>query len=431
MISIVTFFIAQLYSIVQVFRGAPYFAFTGYVLVYFMYHPERWWFHNVPQLSYSFFMSSLILFAAFIYRKNITQTNPFHIPMFKWLAALVAVYCFTSFWAILPAMHIFDLEAFVKLTIVCFSCFKLCDSKVALNTMIKAYVFGAAYIGYYILEVGRSANGRAEGVGMIDSPDVNDAAAALVPAGIFCLHLFWAAQSFKHRVFPTLCGALIVNCLVLMNSRGAFLGLVAGASWYIFFILREKINIKNKKLKVISLILMGLIALSQVVDDQTLDRIATLTNQSASGEKETGATRIHFWLASLDMAKDYPVGAGTRSFLTLSHMYIPTDIDTGRTRNRAVHSSWFQVLSEVGYLGFFLFVGMLFSAYRMYKRAIKKLQENEKLEELYILLSIFSCIFGYMVTATFLDRGRAVVLYLMLTLLACAYNIFYLKNKQV
>ena len=123
----------------------------------------------------------------------------------------------------------------------------------------------------------------------------------------------------------------------------------------VFF--KSNVQINYKKFKVIGIVLAGLVSLSLIVDDQAITRFMSLKeNTTLVKERQTGL-RVYFWLASLDMASDYPMGAGTGAFIALSPS-TALDIDSGGSRNRAVHSTWFQVLirSDTGTLVFIMMI---------------------------------------------------------------------------
>jgi O-antigen ligase len=150
-------------------------------------------------------------------------------------------------------------------------------------------------------------------------------------------------------------------------------------------------------------------------------------NIDVAAEKESGSTRFYFWMASIDMAKDYPFGAGASGFVYYSPFYIPESVDTGGSRNRAVHSTWFEVLSEIGYLGLFSFVGMIFYSFSTIVKTAKKLKNEKNIEQYFKVVSIGCALFCFIISMTFLNRFRAEILYWLILFSAVAYNVFYIK----
>jgi ABC-type multidrug transport system permease subunit len=113
----------------------------------------------------------------------------------------------------------------------------------------------------------------------------------------------------------------------------------------------------------------------------------------------------------------------------LSSNYIREEI-IGGVDQRAVHSSWFQLLSEVGWLGPICFVFLLFSLLRQSSNAKILLISNKEYESYFKIVSIECAVLAYFVTATFIDRFRAEVFWWVIVFLMMATNIYYLKQKN-
>ncbi|MCF7980460.1 MAG: O-antigen ligase family protein [Pseudomonadales bacterium] len=430
MFSIGLFLASQISAYVLSFVYMPAFAFLGYQAVYFFYHNTRWWYWQVPDLPYSFGMSLLVLGLAVADRKRTTKSSVIGAPPLRWMWLLVGFYAITYIWSVRPDAHLESFDDFLKLVVVVTCAYKLCSNALALNYYLYGYVFGASYLGYYLLEIGRNAGERVTGFGVIDSPDVNDLAAVIAPAAIFALHYFLLHIGWR-RILIIIGGALIVNALVLINSRGAFLGLFVGSTFYVVrvYLLGKKVNIS--RMRVVFVVLLGLLALVQVFDETAVRRILGLQEEaSLTEEQQTGSTRVFFWKAAIEMSRDYPYGLGSSAFVAMSPNYIPDTVNTGASRNRAVHSSWFQTLTEIGYPGLFLFIMMLLSAFSVTQKALKQTLSRDDARGTLTVLAIQAGLISYLVSATFIDRMRAVVLYWLIMYAACAYNVYVKQGKQ-
>lgn len=92
------------------------------------------------------------------------------------------------------------------------------------------------------------------------------------------------------------------------------------------------------------------------------DRMSTI---GASGEDrdESQSGRLHFWNVAVEMANDRPlIGVGHRGYEQNYNRYDSTGGVYGM--NRAVHSSWFAVLAELGYPGLLLFLAIIATSWR-------------------------------------------------------------------
>jgi putative inorganic carbon (HCO3(-)) transporter len=84
-----------------------------------------------------------------------------------------------------------------------------------------------------------------------------------------------------------------------------------------------------------------------------LERMETIQTYDEIGEV-SALSRLHFWRVAVDMASENPLGVGLRKFDTAYDRYDTLHGTYGR--RRSVHSSHFQALAEMGYLGFALWV---------------------------------------------------------------------------
>lgn len=83
------------------------------------------------------------------------------------------------------------------------------------------------------------------------------------------------------------------------------------------------------------------------------ERMQTITTYEEVGEG-SALSRLHFWKVAVEMAKANPLGVGLRAY---DKAYDDHDFANGYYgRQRSVHSSHMQVLSELGYAGFALWV---------------------------------------------------------------------------
>ena len=153
------------------------------------------------------------------------------------------------------------------------------------------------------------------------------------------------------------------------------------------------------------------------------------TNLETATEFESGSTRVFFWKAAIEMAKDHPFGAGASGFIYHAQFYIPIDIDTGKSRNRAVHSTWFEVLSEIGYLGLLSFLCMIYYTLITVALTLKELKNQNKIKEYFLVAAIGCSFLCFIVSMTFLNRFRAEILYWCILFCSIAYNIYVLKPR--
>jgi hypothetical protein len=404
-------------------------AFGLYQIVYLLNPDDRWWSAGIPGLRYSLIASLIMLTVFFINYRELTEVSPWsRHPSFKWIFIILLIYMAEIFTAIAPDIHKQFLLDFSKLIIIIFVAYKLINTEKKLDAVLWIYCVGCAYIGYLAWTVGRNSQGRVEGIGFADGQDANGVAAVLAPSLVLLLCFFWQGNK-KIKIAAAVLGALIANGIVLINSRGSFLAVTASGLIFILFMIFSKYQRSGQRFTAVFVIVFGISGALYVADDLFWERMGTLQDIQKDEGRTSGASRMEFWMATFDMIKDYPQGVGISGFQILSSNYIREDI-IGGVDQRAVHSSWFQLLSEVGWLGPIFFAFLLFSLLRQSSNAKSHLISNKEYEPYFKVVSIECAVLAYFVAATFIDRFRAEVFWWVIIFLMMATNIYYLKLKS-
>nr|WP_136251733.1 O-antigen ligase family protein [Ningiella ruwaisensis] len=433
MITVALFYLTFLSTIFMAIRHSALYLFVLYQAYYFFNPKTKWWDDYVPDIRFSFYIVLTLLIVTIIKWPTLSENKLLKVPQFKFLYLFVALYGIASFYAIFPDSHAIAFDAILTATVVITVVYKLVKTPKDLDLIIYGYIGFATYLAYYINQIGRVSMGRFQGAGMVDSPDANGVAAALAPTIVLCLYYFWRSKTWKKKLLFTIAIAFIASSLVQVGSRGAFLGVATAVSLFLAYMYFSKTRTRNQRWTVIGLIIMGLIGTAVVTDDIFWERAKSIVADTKKDvtEQQTGATRVHFWTAAWDMSKDYPFGQGSRSFIYYSPRYIPPDINTGNSRNRAVHSTWFEVLTEAGYPGLIAFVLTMVMCIKTCTKAANKLKGSNLQDDYYKILAIKCAFIGFMVTMTFLNRARAEILYWLILYSACVYNVYFLKGTQV
>ncbi len=410
---VLLFFMVFCYGIYATITMGPVYGFYLYELIYFLNPQARWWGNNIPGISYSFIVVLLTL-AMFVFQlKSHTQNTLKNTPETKWFIAVFLSFCVVSFNAANSFIHnkfLFDL---FKLYIIIFVMYRIIDSKDKLKLALLVYIIGCAYIGWEAFNVGRNADGRVEGIGTVDAPDANGTAAAIVPSIPLLLYFAWRLE-WKWKIAIGLFGAFIANGLVLINSRGAFLGAITAGGFLLLHMMFSRYKLPRQRLMVTVILLLSLMAMVKVTDNSFWERMSTIQESSSTESKGSGGRRINFWLATFDLLEDHPLGVGIFGYQTLSPIYLTDDsyfTSKDGVKMRAVHSMWFQALSEIGWHGFFFFTMLLICIWRRLRQAKALLISRKLYEDYYLLVAIQSGLIGFLVAGTFIDAFRAEILY--------------------
>lgn len=431
MLSVLMFYATLVGGVVLSFRHTAIFAFCTYQAIYFFNPEKRWWGNSVPDISYSFF---IVLFMFFLFARNTSLYNQNKILTSKpllWAGSVVFLYFIAYFYAVFDVLHWNYFVYFFKLFIIMLVAYKLITNKRDLTYVLYGYIFSAWYVSFYVFQIGRNSGNRVEGVGLVDAPDANGLAAAIAPSLVLCVYFFWVNTDKRIKLAFAFAGIFIANAIVLINSRGAFLGVAASVLFFMFYLYSSSVKRRWQKLSAVFMTVVGLSGGLYLADDDFISRMTGIEAEvESSEEQESGATRMVFWQAAWDMTKDYPYGNGYRGFNFYAPLYIPEDVNTGRKRSRSVHSTWFEVLTEVGYLGLFCFVMMLLSSWQAVSRVRRHLKKIGDLEDYYKMIAIQGAAICFVITMTFLNRMRAEVLYWLVMFAAAAYNIYLAKPKS-
>ncbi|MCK4626680.1 MAG: O-antigen ligase family protein, partial [Phycisphaerae bacterium] len=223
-----------------------------------------------------------------------------------------------------------------------------------------AFAFGVIFLGYqaYTANPHMFTTGRLNAIGGPDFRESNFLAAYLVA----CLPIIAVQFIMSGRIGKTVClvaGVLTVNTIVLTRSRGAMVGLAAGA---IVAVLAAPKRYRKTILVGLIIVAIGGYALT---DPGYWKRAETITIK----EGERGGSiegRIDMWKASVEMLRDRPFGVGAGNF--------PSAIDdyAGGRKARDAHSTFVRCYGELGIQGIIVYLLLLFSAMRILWRVNKE-----------------------------------------------------------
>jgi putative inorganic carbon (hco3(-)) transporter len=166
------------------------------------------------------------------------------------------------------------------------------------------------------------------------------------------------------RVVAIISAPLAFNVVLLCNSRGALLSLLASA---MVFPLMARGAARKKAL--IGLALGGLGALALLGDTRIIDRFMTVF---VSGEERdySAGSRLVFWKAGMNMIADHPLGGGGGAFKKIyGEKYLA---GVGVDEVRSVHNGYINEACEWGLQGLALRLTFFVSVFLLLIRAQRK-----------------------------------------------------------
>ena len=245
--------------------------------------------------------------------------------------------------------------------------------------------------------------------------------------------LLWAGKFIGRglKVFLLALSVLLLICLLMTYSRGAWLGFVIGFSllgWYIF----KSFSLKARLLCLLSI--AGLLTvflvfpqslrtLLEATGDASFKTGITLKTRFDSMVKTSGGSnsiRFSLWSEGFNIAKDYPLtGCGLNTYSKVGMRYRQFGEGGGYP-----HNSFLHMAAEIGLLGLFAFLWFIFTFFKAGFLIFKKTRS-------FILLGILSGILAFLIHAFFdthLYSLQLVVLFWFM--LGLAVSVMNLEDKS-
>jgi probable O-glycosylation ligase (exosortase A-associated) len=247
--------------------------------------------------------------------------------------------------------------------------------------------------------------------------DTNDLSLVLMfPVSFLAAELFDKGANKYRRLFAAVGLLLAISGVIATQSRGGLLGIAAILSFFLYQ------KVKNP-------IVVGLCAAVAML---AMMVFAGIGDRQSGGAAEDGVDasamgRIYAWQAAINMALSNPLtGVGVDNFYVNYYFYSPH----WDGKNHAVHSTWFQVLGETGFVGIGIFVLLIASIYRSLSRVycINALNHNDQVAVNANALK--AGLIGFMVAGTFLTQAFTWPLYIILALTIALEKITVESNKE-
>ncbi|NIA11338.1 MAG: polymerase [Nitrospiraceae bacterium] len=240
---------------------------------------------------------------------------------------------------------------FTKVVIFTFMMTHVITDKRKLDGLLWVFVIVSLILGLQAWDMPRRAfvHGRLEGIGGADFAESNFFAAfmaAMLPIiGMQLLRSKWFGKAVC-----AVSAAFTANTIVLCRSRGALVGIVAGA--IIACLLAPK---KHRKKIAVGLVL-GIMGGIYVSDPQFLERATTIT-RSKEERDVSAASRLQLWQAGARIFADHPFGIGIGNWYQSIGYYIP------EYEARDSHNTYVKCAVETGVQGILVYLLFIFTAF--------------------------------------------------------------------
>lgn len=268
----------------------------------------------------------------------------------------------------------------------------------------------ALSIGYYgakggLFSIVTGGQNRVYGPAQSFIEDNNNLALALVMTVPIMAYLARTAEKWWVRWGTIGVAGLTVIATLFTYSRGGAVGLAAMAT---LLLLRSR-----RPLLYIGLIGMLAVAAVPMIPDKLFERVGTIQTYE---QDDSAMSRLAMWNMAIKIAVDHPItGGGFKVFLSpgVYPRYFP-ELDSPKD----VHSSFFQMLGEHGFVGLAIFVALGLSTLADVLWVMRRTKKRPDLQwARHMALALGISLTGYAASALFLTLAFYDYLYLVIAIM--------------
>jgi len=350
----IAFLIFCVVCTVLAFARHPIYGFYFYLATFYVYPPGRWWGYAFGETRWSLIAAGVAILAILTHRGKL-QPKP------SWYASVPALaiiaYCvwmwIQSPWVLAVDEHSRGTILVTKYAVAYWIVYRIVDTKERVQDLLIAHLLGCTLLGILAYTTGRTGD-RLDGVGGPGLDDSNTLAmyfvtGAIVGFGCVLTQTGWRRWLSLGSVVITLEG------LVLTNTRGAVLALVAGGVTMMVF------KAKAHRRLFWSLAIVGAIGFASIIDEKFVARMMTVQDGFSDSEDADASARSRGIImgAQLRMFRDHPMGTGHRGTGVLSARYLDERwLTRGPSGIASVssHNTFLTTLVEQGVPGAALFI---------------------------------------------------------------------------
>jgi probable O-glycosylation ligase (exosortase A-associated) len=257
-----------------------------------------------------------------------------------------------------PELSFEKTEDVVKIFVLCFLFAKLIKTETWFNAYVWVVVVSFGLLCSWGFLQGLAGNSRLDSLWPGGSNYIAAQLALVAPLAL--AKALDQTVPLKYRVLLLACFASIILCCMYTDSRGGFLGLIAGL---IVFLPRVT---KRMKALVLSLV-VGAVVLAWMPRNYS-DRISSIFAEQDERD-ESAASRDVLWQIAWRIWQDHPIaGVGLENFSPVKESYADKVDDIVMSeemysiifnRQRAPHGLYPGMMAEVGIVGTAIFLALL------------------------------------------------------------------------
>lgn len=254
--------------------------------------------------------------------------------------------------------------------------------------------------------------------------------------------LYYLFQQSSHRLIRlAFLGAFVVVALSIVGggSRGGFVALTVVSGWLVIT--------SRKRWSALALLAVLAMLFVNLAPEEWLNRLSTI---ETAGEDESFMGRVIAWQVSSAIALGNPVFGGGfhavqaqaiwEEFLRAPSLLGFLNLPVPEFSAKAAHSIYFEIMGDMGFVGLFIFLGILFHAIRT-RYVIKFQLKNMGPQWVWardMADMLLLCIVAYMAGGAAVSLGYFEVIYMVVMLMemlrlhvASAVRAEALRNHEV
>lgn len=412
------FVFATLACLGLAFIRHPIYGLFAYMLTFYLGPDSAWWSSQIPNLRWSLMTAVVTLVAVFV-RQQPNNRPPWHKPKsVKLLIALSVWLWIQSIWAISPENHLFLATLFTKYLLMFALVYVCLDSTERIQQFLIAHIVGCFYWGFLAWQ--NPGSGRLENIG------TGDVAGSAFASMHVCTSLAFAGfflLNFKNwkRWIPFFAIPFMLNAIVLMQTRAAFVGILAAIPVALYLAPR------GQRKWVIFAVALAAVLFIRVANDAFWERMNTMKVDENRPMEASAASRFGIAEANWRMFVDHPFGAGHRGNDLLSPQYMPDALLTtsGGSRIRSAHNTIMAILVDHGAIGILL----IFLFHISVARSLLRARHQKDHAVLALSAAAGTALVIYWVNAQFANMTKAEVV-IWIAAIAAALEALRTENRK-
>jgi len=378
----------------------PIYGLYTYMLTFYMAPADAWWGQELPVLRWTLIAAGLTMISALIHGDT-SGRPPWHQhPTARTLIVLTLLLWLQSLWAISPEDHNFLSVLFTKYVVMFALLYVALSDEQKVVQFSLAHVIGCFLWGYTAYR--NPGSGRLEDLGTSDVSGSAFASMHMSTALAFAGFIFLGVSRWTKWVALASI-PFILNAIILMATRGAFVGLLAAAPIAFGFAPR------TRKKWVAMYLMLGAVLGLLLAHDLFWERMSTIVVSEDKPMEASAASRFDIAKANLAMFRDHPLGVGHRGNDLLSPRYMPPSLLTEKdgTSIRSAHNTIMAVLVDHGILGLILVVAFHVRIARALLRLKKERNDSLSVSLRAIVAALATSLVIYWANAQFANMMKA------------------------